>query len=46
MGTSPPWRKRVVREAVIQKVAVAAIDLESVIIVIGTKGRGRGEELS
>jgi hypothetical protein len=39
MGTSaPPWRRRAVSEAVALNVAVAAIDLDSVIVVVSSEG--------
>jgi hypothetical protein len=43
MGTSPPWRKRAVSDAVTLNVAVAAIDLKSVIAVVSPKVAGGRE---
>lgn len=37
MGTSAPWRRRAVSEAVALNVAVAVIDLDSVIVVVSSE---------
>lgn len=41
-GTSVLWKRRAVSEAVVLNVAVAAMDLESMVVVVSSKVGGRG----